>query len=116
MTEHAISPDQLPEPIPTYLAAHRVHDADTAVPCFAEDALVVDDGSSHHGPEQIREWLQRAASEYTYTTRLTGAARLGDDRYVATHHLEGDFPGGVVDLRFRFDLRDGRIARLAIGP
>jgi hypothetical protein len=35
---------------------------------------------------------------------------------VAVHHLEGDFPGGVVDLRFRFTLREGRIAELVIKP
>jgi hypothetical protein len=32
------------------------------------------------------------------------------------HHLEGDFPGGVVDLHFRFTLRDALIARLVIEP
>jgi hypothetical protein len=29
-------------------------------------------------------------------------------------HLEGNFPGGTVDLRYRFGLRDGRIAELRI--
>jgi hypothetical protein len=32
------------------------------------------------------------------------------------HHLEGDFPGGVADLHFRFTLRDGLISRLVIEP
>ncbi len=114
--EHPMSPDQLPEPIPTYLVAHRARDADAAVPCFTDDAVVVDEGRTHHGPDGIRDWLRRAASEYTYTIELTGASRLDDDRYVATHHLEGNFPGDVVDLRFRFTLRDGRIARLTIEP
>jgi hypothetical protein len=108
--------NELPEPIPTYLTAHRVRDADTAVLCFTADAVVVDDGSTHLGPDEIRDWLGRAASEYTYTTELVGARRLEDGRYEAVHHLEGDFPGGVVDLRFRFTLRDGRIARLVIEP
>jgi hypothetical protein len=31
-----------------------------------------------------------------------------------THHLEGNFPGGQVDLHFRFTLRDGAIADLVI--
>jgi len=32
-------------------------------------------------------------------------------------HLEGDFPGGVVDLRYRFALdADDRIPVLAIAP
>jgi hypothetical protein len=107
---------ELPEPIPTYLAAHVARDADAAVPCFTDDAVVVDDGGTHRGPARIRDWLARAASEYTYTTELVGASRLDDGRYDAVHHLEGDFPGGAVDLHFRFTLRDGRIARLVIEP
>ena len=31
-------------------------------------------------------------------------------------HLEGNFPGGTVDLTNRFGLRDGLIARLEIVP
>ena len=114
--EHAITPNRLPDPIPAYLAAHRARDADAAVSCFTADAVVVDEGHTHRGPDRIRDWSRRAASEYTYTTELTGAERLDDDHYVATHHLEGDFPGGVVDLHFRFTLRDGRIAQLVIEP
>jgi uncharacterized protein (TIGR02246 family) len=108
--------NELPEPIPTYLTAHRAHDAEAALRCLTEDAVVVDDGHTHRGSDQIRSWLRRAASEYTYTTELVGARRLDDGRYEAVHHLEGDFPGGVVDLRFRFTLRDGRIAQLVIEP
>jgi hypothetical protein len=40
----------------------------------------------------------------------------GDDRYDVLHHLEGNFPGGTADLRFRFTLRNGKIARLVIEP
>lgn len=36
--------NELPEPIPTYLAAHVARDADAAIPCFTADAVVVDDG------------------------------------------------------------------------
>jgi hypothetical protein len=45
---------------------------------------------------------------------MTGATKLDDDRYDVTHHLEGNFPGGKVDLHFRFALCDGKIATLAI--
>jgi hypothetical protein len=31
-------------------------------------------------------------------------------------HLEGNFPGGVVDLTHRFGLRGGRITTLSIVP
>lgn len=32
-----------------------------------------------------------------------------------TNRIEGDFPGGVADLGYRFTLRDGRVSELPIG-
>ena len=113
---HEISPGQLPETIKTYLAAHQARDIDTAVSHYTDDATVIDEGSTYHGPGQIRDWLHRSAGEYTYTIKLTGAQKIDNERYIATHHLEGNFPGGVVDLRFQFTLRDGSISQLTIEP
>lgn len=109
-----IDPARLPRTITDYLAAHRVRAADSAITQFTSDAVVIDDGSTYTGTADIRAWLERSASEYTYTTELTGARKIDDEHYTAINHLEGDFPGGVVDLRYQFELRDGRIARLAI--
>jgi ketosteroid isomerase-like protein len=111
-----ISPSQLPEAISTYLAAHKARDIDVAVRHYAHDATVVDEGHTYRGHDQIRAWLRQSASEYTYTIELTGAQEIDNHHYVATHHLEGDFPGGVVDLRFQFTIRDGCIAQLTIEP
>jgi ketosteroid isomerase-like protein len=111
-----ISPSQLPELIRRYLVAHQARDLDCAVSSYTEDATVIDEGNTYSGPNEIRDWLAAAASEYTYTIELTGARRLDDLHHVAIHHLEGNFPGGVADLQFRFTLRDGRIEQLTIEP
>jgi hypothetical protein len=97
-----------------YLVAHRARDLDTAIDCYTADATVIDEGNTYRGPEEIREWLATAASEYTYTIELTGARRIDDEHYVAIHHVEGNFPGGVADLEFAFTLRAGRISQLTI--
>jgi hypothetical protein len=107
-------PDELPEVIKTYLKAHQARDIDAAIERYTDDASVTDEGRTHNGPDEIRAWLSRSASEYSYTIEMTGATNLGDERYDVTHHLEGNFPGGKVDLHFRFTLRDGKIARLVI--
>ncbi|MBO0876494.1 MAG: nuclear transport factor 2 family protein [Pseudonocardia sp.] len=114
--DHTISPSHLPKAITSYLAAHQARDIDTALSHYTDDAAVTDEGNTYRGHDQIGKWLRRSASEYTYTIELTAATRIDKDHYVATHHLEGDFPGGVVDLRFQFTLRDGRIAQLIIEP
>lgn len=111
-----IDPADLPEVISTYLNAQDARDAETAVPLFRPDGVVTDEGNDFHGHDEIRGWITNAASEFTYTTEVTGASRLDETRYDVIHHLEGDFPGGVADLHFRFTLRDGLIQALTIEP
>ena len=106
--------DELPVVITSYLKAHQSRDLDTAIERYTDDASVTDEGRTYNGPDEIRAWLSRSASEFTYTIEMTGATKLGDDRYDVTHHLEGNFPGGKVDLHFRFTLCEGKIARLVI--
>jgi ketosteroid isomerase-like protein len=114
--DQTTSARELPETIIRYLDAHLARDLDTALGHYTEDAAVTDEGNTYRGHKQIRDWLEHAASEYTYTIALTATEKIDEDHYTATHHLEGDFPGGVVDLRFRFALRDGLIAELVIEP
>jgi hypothetical protein len=111
-----INSARLPEVITTYLKAHQDRDLDDAVGSYLPDATVTDEGRTYHGHDEIRAWLSRSASEYTYTIELTRAEKLDDDRYDVTHHLEGNFPGGQADLHFRFTIRDNAIARLVIEP
>ena len=112
----AIEIDDLPDTVRAYLAAHTARDTDTALAAYTDDAVVTDDGHTHRGTGEVRDWLSRSSSEFTFTTELIGAQRVDDRQWVAVSHLEGDFPGGVVDLRYRFTLRDDRIAVLTIAP
>jgi ketosteroid isomerase-like protein len=106
----------LPEVITRYLDAHRAHDTATALSTFHPDASVTDEGKTRRGVPAIETWLTRSASEYTYTIELTGVQKVDVNHYIATHHLEGNFPGGVVDLHYRFTLSGGLIENLVIEP
>lgn len=110
-----IDPTDLPATIRAFLEAHLARDADRAHAGFATDAVVTDQGETFAGSASIRDFLQHAGSEFTYTSRLLGAERLDDARWVALVRLEGDFPGGVAELPYRFVLDGGSIARLDIG-
>ncbi|MFG1807877.1 nuclear transport factor 2 family protein [Streptomyces sp. NPDC049040] len=109
-------PGDLPTAVTRYLEAHRAHDTATAISAFSGDATVTDDGRTYEGTAAIEAWLARSSVEYTYTTTLTGAERVDETHWTATNRLEGDFPGGVVDLNYRFTLTDGLIERLVIEP
>jgi hypothetical protein len=110
----------LPAAITGYLAAAAESDTGAVVTCFTPDGLVVDEDREWRGAEGIRRWRETVATAYRYTVEVTGATAVdpaeGGETYLVGTHLEGNFPGGAVDLSYRFTLRGGRIARLEIGP
>ncbi|MBD7919312.1 nuclear transport factor 2 family protein [Cellulomonas sp. Sa3CUA2] len=106
----------LPAPIRAYLTAHGARDTGTALRHFTATPVVVDDGVTYRGTDEVRDFLANAGSEFTYTTELRGAERVDDARWVAQQRLEGDFPGGVADLDHRFTLDGDLIAELVIAP
>ncbi|WP_330479616.1 hypothetical protein [Streptomyces platensis] len=77
---------------------------------------MIDDGNTYEGTQAIEGWLNRSATEFTYTIHLAGAQQTDATHYIAAHHLEGNFPGGAIDLRYQFTLRDSLIERLVIAP
>src|SRR5579859_523869 len=113
-TDRTFGTADLPDVITSYLEAHQARRLDAAIGSYTADASVTDEGKTYSGADEIRAWLARSASEYTYTMHRTAAEKIDDDHYDVTHHLEGNFPGGHVDLHFRFTLLHGRIARLVI--
>jgi ketosteroid isomerase-like protein len=106
----------LPAAIRSFLTAHVARDADTAVRAFTPDAVVADEGRTFRGTEEILGFLRHSGSEFSYTTELTAAQRVDDEHWVVVNHLEGDFPGGAVDLAYRFTLVADRIGELVIAP
>ncbi|MGY1802353.1 nuclear transport factor 2 family protein [Blastococcus sp. SYSU D00922] len=115
-TPTSIRPDQLPAPVRAFLAAQAARDADSAIRAFTPDAVVVDDGTTYRGTDEVRAFLAEAGAEFSYTTTLVAAERTDDAHWVAVNHLEGDFPGGVVDLRYRFTMDGDLVAELVIAP
>jgi ketosteroid isomerase-like protein len=116
MTPTTIEPTQLPATIRAYLAAHAAGDVDAAIRTFTATAEVVDEGQTFRGTEEILGFLRTSGSEFTYATELTGAQGIDDAHWVATNRLEGDFPGGVAELNYRFTLAGELIAELVIAP
>ena len=106
----------LPDAVRRYHDAHDRHDTAVALSAFAVDARVVDDGHDYVGSDQIRGWLAKTATEFTFTRTLVTAKAVEAHTWLVVNHLEGNFPGGVVDLRYRFVLTDDLISELIIAP
>ncbi|MFC7489117.1 MULTISPECIES: hypothetical protein [unclassified Knoellia] len=113
-TETSIPPTELPTTIQKFLAAHAAREADAAVRSFTEDAVVVDQDERYAGSAQVLDFLQRAGSEFTYTTELVTARRIDASQWAVVNRIEGDFPGHVADLTYRFTLSGDLIRALTI--
>ena len=109
-----VSASTPPAIIRQYLAAHAARDVDTASQAFRSDAVIVDQGRTFRGTDEVLEFLRHAGAEFSYTTELVDLAPVDDGHWVATNHLEGDFPGGVADLTYRFTIDGDRITELTI--
>ena len=104
-----------PDVITRYLRAADEKDFQALAACFTENGSVVDEGNTYVGRDAIRRWRKGTVAQWTYTTTVTGTAQVAGDRYDVAIHLEGDFPGGEVDLTQSFTLSDGLIGSLVIG-
>jgi hypothetical protein len=104
----------LPGPIAAYFAADNV-DSEAVARCFAEGAVVKDEGQSYSGRAAIRQWKEDVSTRYQYTSEPF-ACEQRDGTVVVTSRLTGTFPGSPVNLRFFFVLEGDRIASLEIIP
>ena len=105
---------KLPEPIAAYFRADP-RGTDAVARCFAEGAVVKDEGRTHSGLAAIKAWKSAASARYTYTSEPFAVERTGG-RYIVTSRLTGNFPGSPLDLRYAFGLKRGKIALLEIAP
>jgi hypothetical protein len=106
----------VPDVVRHYSETHDRRDTDAALSSFAADATVVDDGHDYVGSDAIRHWLAKASTEFTYTRTFIDAHAIDASTWMVTNHLEGNFPGSVVDLRYQFVLIDDLISELVIAP
>jgi ketosteroid isomerase-like protein len=103
-----------PAVVSRYLAAAERSDFAELADCFTPDGFVVDEGVTYRGRDEIVGWREAVAGKWVYTTVVTGSEPLGPNQYRVQVRVEGNFPGGVADLTYRFVLHGGAIAELSI--
>jgi hypothetical protein len=80
---------------------------------FTADAHVTDEAHEYRGAA-IKAWIDGAISKYHAVADVTDLAEAGKQT-IATAQVSGNFPGSPARIRYKFTLRDGKIAALAIG-
>ena len=65
-------PSPLPKPVADYFAASNASDFLRLEHCFAENAVVRDEGREHCGPKAIAAWHAQTQQDSRYQTEILG--------------------------------------------
>jgi SnoaL-like domain len=105
-------PADLPIPIAIYIAAENRGEAEALAQCFAESAVVRDEGKTI-GLAAINKWMVETRQKYQHTIEPLASTQT-DGKTIVTNRLSGNFPGSPIELEFVFTLDGDRIAALEI--
>lgn len=103
----------LPTPVAIYIDAENRGDAEALALCFAEDAVVQDEGRTIEGLAAIKQWKVETGKKYQHTVEPLASAQK-DGKTIVTNRLTGNFPGSPIELEFVFTLDGNNIASLEI--
>jgi len=104
----------LPKPVAAYFAAETSDDTEALVQCFAEHAVVRDEGRTIEGLAAIKQWHVEAKKKYHHTVQPIDAVER-DGKTMVIGKVSGNFPNSPVTLEHVFGLEGERIASLEIG-
>ena len=104
---------KLPSAIEAFVKAKNDRDSSAVATCFADDAVVHDEGQEMRGLAAIKEWSDKGFQKYLYTIDPTGLTEE-DHKTVLTATLTGNFPGSPVSLDFNFTIKGDKIVALLI--
>ena len=104
---------KLPAPIATYIAVGNGGDKKALAECFAESAVVRDEGQTIKGLIAIKQWMAETKRKYQHTIEPIAFAEE-DGKTIVTNRLTGNFPGSPIELDFAFTLDADKITSLEI--
>jgi hypothetical protein len=99
--------------ISAFFQAHNTGDTVGFDQLFTADAVVNDEAHEYRGAA-IKTWIDASIAKYKPIADVTDLAEVGEQT-VATARVTGNFPGSPAQIRYRFTLKNGKIAALAIG-
>lgn len=103
----------LPQPVAAYFHASAVYDDNLLVACFAEDAMLADEGEEYHGPEAVSGHILEANRDAKVMTYITNCVEKNGETIV-TATISGNFEGSPIPLDFHFTHNNEKIKTLNI--
>ncbi|ADQ78499.1 hypothetical protein Palpr_0338 [Paludibacter propionicigenes WB4] len=103
----------LPEVVSELVKAQNRHDSIVYANCFAETAVVVDEGQTYNGRTEIERWIKNANENYKIImkpVRYTETGLTG----VLSAEVSGSFDGSPLVLHYHLVFIDGFIQSLKV--
>lgn len=101
----------LPKVIADLVTAQNDFDSVAYADCFAETAIVFDEGKTHKGKTQIKNWIEKAAMEYKVVTK---PLEYSNTERTLKAEISGAFPESPLVLTYQFEFKNQLIESLKI--
>ena len=101
----------LPKVIADLTQAQNNFDSHAYANCFAETAVVFDEGKTHQGKTEIEQWIKKANEEYQ--TVMEPIEYLAAEEILKAE-VSGNFPGSPIVLAYHLVIKDDLIQSLKI--
>ncbi|AZA53152.1 nuclear transport factor 2 family protein [Chryseobacterium sp. G0201] len=103
----------LPIILKNLLEAQENFDSNSYSECFSDDPKVFDEGKTHKGKEEIKDWNEKTNEEYK--TKLEVIDVFNEDQTtILTTKVSGTFDGSPIVLKYKFEIKNEKISSLKI--
>lgn len=104
---------ELPQLVVKFVETQNTYNSGAYIECFTENAIVHDEGKTHTGKAEIRQWIEEANEKYKSVMKPLRYEESGSNG-VLTAEVSGTFPGSPIVLKFHLGLKDGIIDSLNV--
>lgn len=103
----------LPRTIQNYIDASNAHDVESILACFADNAMVRDENTTHCGKMDIERWATETIEKYKFQFKPLSTEEY-EHEIVVRVKISGTFPGSPITLDCHFAIANEKIASLVI--
>lgn len=103
----------LPKVLSEFVKAQNEFDSKAYTNCFAETAIVQDEGKVHTGKTEIEHWIAESNENYRSTMKPLELQQNGTLNILSAE-VSGTFPGSPLVLKFHFEIIGGLIQSLKV--
>lgn len=101
----------LPKIITDLVLAQDNFDSTAYANCFSEIAVVFDEGKTHNGKKEIKNWIEKANKKYQVTMK---PLEYSETEQTLRAKVAGMFPGSPLVLTYHYEFKDELIQLLEI--